>query len=56
MNTFLSSKNEFDDLYKNEKIFRAFLPVHLTENKDCLIKDKYNMHLKTTTNGSFFIL
>ena len=54
MNTFLSSKIEFDNLYKNKKIFRSFLPVHLNENKECSIKDKHNMPSEDYYKWQFF--
>lgn len=54
MNTFLSSKNEFDDLYKNEKNIKSFLPVHLSENKNCIIKDKHNMPSEDYYKWQFF--
>jgi type I restriction enzyme M protein len=39
---FSQKKLEFDLKYKNSNAFKAFLPIHLTFNKEVIIKNKQN--------------
>ena len=40
MNKFYEAKSEFDIKYKNDTLFTAIVPVHMTINKECIIKRK----------------
>ncbi len=39
MVTFSSMKNEFDLMYEKSNVFRSIVPVHMTFNKDCRIRN-----------------
>ena len=54
MKTFLQAKQEFDEKYINQSMFKAFLPTHLSINGDFNIKNKKNQLNEEYYKWQFF--
>ena len=53
-NSFLEAQKKFDELYHSKKALCSFIPVHLTKNKQCIIKNKQNSPIEEYYKWQFF--
>ena len=53
--SFVTAKQEFDELYNNKSEFEIFIPEHLTQVKTVKLKKKMVQRMNSSINGNSYM-